>query len=64
MKRILCGVLIFTFLFVIGVLQSSAAEKEVTYLSLADYTAAIAGLNVPGDMGTEDYFKELNAKAA
>jgi branched-chain amino acid transport system substrate-binding protein len=62
MRKILCGVLIFTFLFVIGVLQSGAAEKEVTYLSLADYTAAIAGLNVPGDMGTEDYFKDLNAK--
>ncbi len=48
--------------FFIGMVQSNAAEKEVTYLSLADYTAAIAGLNVPGDMGTEDYFKELNAK--
>ena len=42
MRKILCGVLIFTFLFVIRVLQSGAAEKEVTYLSLADYTAAIA----------------------
>jgi len=45
MRRILCGVIIFTFLFVIGVI-SSHAQKEVTYLSLADYTAAIAGLNV------------------
>jgi hypothetical protein len=63
MKRILCGVLILTFLFVVGVIQICAqTEKFVTYLSLADYTAAIAGLNVPGDMGTEDYFKELNAK--
>jgi branched-chain amino acid transport system substrate-binding protein len=62
MSKILCGVLIFAFLFVIGVFQSGAAEKEVTYLSLADYTAAIAGLNVPADMGCEDYIKELNAK--
>ncbi len=37
-------------------------EEYVSYLSLADYTAAIAGLNVPGDISTEDYFKELNAK--
>jgi len=39
-----------------------AAEKTVAYLSLADYTAAIAGLNVAADMGCEDYFKELNSK--
>jgi hypothetical protein len=31
-------------------------------LSLADYTGAIAGLNVPADMGVEDYFKDLNAR--
>jgi len=62
MKKILCGIIVLVFIGFIGAIQSSAAEKEVTYLSLADYTAAIAGLNVPGDMGTEDYFKELNAK--
>ena len=56
MRRILCGVIIFTFLFVIGVI-SSHAQKEVTYLSLADYTAAIAGLNVPADMGCEELFQ-------
>ena len=33
---------------------SQAQEKYVTYLSLADYTGAIAGLNVPADMGVED----------
>ncbi|HBF43198.1 MAG TPA: hypothetical protein DDW42_06125, partial [Desulfobacteraceae bacterium] len=32
------------------------------YLSLADYTGPIAGLNVPADMGLEDYLKEVNAK--
>lgn len=35
-------------------------EKHVTYLSLADYTGPIAGLNVPADMGVEDFFKDLN----
>ncbi len=62
MRRILCGVIIFTFLFAMGVIQSGAAEKEVAYLSLADYTAAIAGLNVPADMGCEDYIKDLNSR--
>src|SRR4030042_1516024 len=63
MRRILCGVLILTFLFVVGVTQIYAqTEKFVTYLSLADYTAAIAGLNVPADMGCEDYIKDLNSR--
>ena len=39
----------------------SAEDKEVAYLSLADYTGPIAGLNVPADMGLEDYLKEVNA---
>ena len=38
------------------------AEKYVSYLSLADYTGPIAGLNVPADMGCEDYFKYLNER--
>jgi branched-chain amino acid transport system substrate-binding protein len=42
--------------------DSLAQEKTVAYLSLADYTGAIAGLNVPADMGVEDYFKELNGR--
>lgn len=42
--------------------SSFAKEKEVVYLSLADYTGPIAGLNVPADMGAEDYIKEINAK--
>ncbi len=42
--------------------DSWAQEKTVAYLSLADYTGAIAGLNVPADMGVEDYFKDLNAR--
>jgi branched-chain amino acid transport system substrate-binding protein len=41
---------------------SYAEEKEVAYLSLADYTGPIAGLNVPADMGLEDYIKEINTK--
>ena len=43
-------------------LSSSAFAKEVMYLSLADYTGPIAGLNVPADMGLEDYLKDINAK--
>jgi len=42
--------------------SSFAKEKSVSYLSLADYTGPIAGLNVPADMGLEDYIKEINAK--
>ena len=42
--------------------SSSSFAKEVAYLSLADYTGPIAGLNVPADMGLEDYIKEINAK--
>lgn len=37
-------------------------EKTVIYLSLADYTGPIAGLNVPADMGCQDMFKEINAQ--
>jgi branched-chain amino acid transport system substrate-binding protein len=43
-------------------LTGSVAAKEVAYLSLADYTGPIAGLNVPADMGLEDFIKEVNAK--
>ncbi len=42
-------------------LSSPSSAKEVSYLSLADYTGPIAGLNVPADMGLEDYIKELNS---
>ncbi len=43
-------------------LTGVASAKEVMYLSLADYTGPIAGLNVPGDMGLEDFIKDVNAK--
>ena len=43
-------------------LTGVASAKEVAYLSLADYTGPIAGLNVPADMGLEDFIKEVNAK--
>ena len=56
------GVLVFSFLLCTPDGDSWAQEKTVAYLSLADYTGAIAGLNVPADMGVEDYFKELNAR--
>jgi branched-chain amino acid transport system substrate-binding protein len=56
------GILVFSFLLCAPNGDSWGQEKTVTYLSLADYTGAIAGLNVPADMGVEDYFKELNAR--
>jgi len=36
------------------------AEKFVSYLSLADYTGPIAGLNVVADLGAQDYCKYIN----
>jgi len=62
MRKILCGMIVLAFVGFVGAIQSHAAEKEVSYLSLADYTAAIAGLNVPADMGCEDYIKDLNSR--
>jgi branched-chain amino acid transport system substrate-binding protein len=43
-------------------LSSPSSAQEVAYLSLADYTGPIAGLNVPADMGLEDYITDLNSK--
>jgi len=56
------GILVFSLLLCTPNSGSWAQEKTVAYLSLADYTGAIAGLNVPADMGVEDYFKDLNAR--
>jgi len=57
--------ILFTMVVVICLsltMSTFGAEKEVAYLSLADYTGPIAGLNVPADMGLEDFIKEVNAK--
>jgi branched-chain amino acid transport system substrate-binding protein len=59
---IMVGILALCILLFTPQNDSQAQEKYVTYLSLADYTGAIAGLNVPADMGVEDYFKDLNAR--
>ncbi len=59
---LMIAILALGILLFIPLSGSQAQEKYVTYLSLADYTGAIAGLNVPADMGVEDYFKELNAR--
>ncbi len=56
------GVLMFFIVLCMPNGDSWAQEKMVAYLSLADYTGAIAGLNVPADMGVEDYFKDLNGR--
>lgn len=60
-SAIFLSIILAVCLSVVG-LSSSAFAKEVTYLSLADYTGPIAGLNVPADMGLEDYIKDINAK--
>ncbi|MFP4087783.1 MAG: ABC transporter substrate-binding protein [Desulfobacteraceae bacterium] len=57
--------MLFTMVVVICLsltMTTFGAEKEVAYLSLADYTGPIAGLNVPADMGLEDFIKDVNAK--
>jgi len=56
--------IVLTICLSVVTLSSSAfaKEKAVIYLSLADYTGPIAGLNVPADKGTEDYINDINAK--
>jgi branched-chain amino acid transport system substrate-binding protein len=63
-KGILVVLAAFAVGFALGIspVASIGSEKYVTYLSLADYTGPIAGLNVPSDMGCEDYFKDLNER--
>ena len=54
--------LVLSIGLMIAGMAGPACAKEVAYLSLADYTGPIAGLNVPADMGLEDYLKEINDK--
>jgi branched-chain amino acid transport system substrate-binding protein len=42
--------------------KAAPKEKVISYLSLADYTGPIAGLNVPADIGCKDMFADINAK--
>ncbi len=35
---------------------------EVKFLDLSDFTGPVAGLALPGSLGTEDYIKDINAK--
>jgi branched-chain amino acid transport system substrate-binding protein len=45
-----------------GLLAGNAIAKEVIFLDLSDYTGPVAGLALPGSMGTQDYLKYINAK--
>jgi branched-chain amino acid transport system substrate-binding protein len=56
------GALLLVLALAVNPTPGLGAEKHVTYLSLADYTGPIAGLNVPADMGCEDYFKYINER--
>ena len=57
--RFFCVISLFLALPILGN-SVLAAEKAVTYMSLADYTGPIAGLCVYADMGAEDYCKYIN----
>ena len=69
-KGLLFGAILLSILVALPVISGCAPEeaapppeeKVVTYLSLADYTGPIAGLNVPADSGVSDFFKDLNEK--
>jgi len=45
-----------------GLLAGNVIAKEVIFLDLSDYTGPVAGLALPGSMGTQDYLKYINAK--
>jgi branched-chain amino acid transport system substrate-binding protein len=54
--------IVLTIFMGLVTIDSSSTANEVAYLSLADYTGPIAKLNVPVDMGLEDYITDLNSK--
>ena len=45
-----------------GSLTANVAAKEIGFLDLSDFTGPVAGLALPGSMGLEDYFKDINAR--
>ena len=63
-KKILgiMGVVVLLTVFLYMPAVSHGAAKEVTYLSLADYTGPSGGLDNFIQQGTEDYFKYINDK--
>ena len=52
----------FLAIFGMGLLAGNVIAKEVIFLDLSDYTGPVAGLALPGSMGTQDYLKYINAK--
>ena len=66
-KCVLLGAILLSVLIAVPAIAGCApkeapAEKVVTFLSLADYTGPIAGLNVPADTGVRDFFKDFNER--
>ena len=62
-KTIGSTAMLFLLIFlVVTITASHAAEKQVAYLSLSDYTGPVAGIVAPGDMGAVDFFKYINDK--
>ncbi|UCE52511.1 MAG: ABC transporter substrate-binding protein [Desulfobacterales bacterium] len=49
-------------IFGMGVFTSTAPAKDIIFMDLSDYTGPVAGLALPGSMGTEDYLKYINNK--
>ena len=49
-------------IFGMGLLAGNVIAKEVSFLDLSDYTGPVAGLALPGSMGTQDYLNYINAK--
>lgn len=56
------GMFFLLIFLVVTFTTSHAAEKQVAYLSLSDYTGPVAGIVAPGDMGAVDFFKYINDK--
>jgi len=54
------GILVVCMAICFGPFNSYGADKEVVYLSLADYTGPSGGLDNFIQQGTEDYFKYVN----
>ena len=42
--------------------SGTVQAAEVKFLDLSDFTGPVAGLALPGSLGTEDYIKDINAR--
>lgn len=61
-RALMCGFCFLWVTFILALKPLEGQAKEVTWVELADLTGPVAGLDVPGTMGLEDYFKDLNGR--